>query len=63
MSGHEAGATATDDCNLQAVILWLLVLLYGLHDRFRPRLVEITMVVEAVGIENIWFRAESGNYG
>jgi hypothetical protein len=25
MSGHEPGTAATDDCNLQAVILWLLV--------------------------------------
>ena len=29
MSGHEAGAAATDDCNLQAVTLELLVFVYG----------------------------------
>ena len=42
MSGHEAGAAATDDCNLHAVILRFLAFVYGLRDGLRPRLLKIT---------------------
>ena len=48
MSGHEAGAPATDYGDIQAVTLQLPVFAYGLHGRSTLRRLEATMARRAI---------------